>query len=74
MERVSEASPHLFTVGQDDVSLHSDPVRDDTDDNLSAMTPSRSAAVEEDGSDRGFPAANGNPGSCVEHGSRERTS
>lgn len=64
MQRVSETSPHLFTAQQSGVAVafDSDVARDDTDDNVSMMTPSRSAAVEEDGSDGGFPAESRNPG------------
>jgi hypothetical protein len=73
MDRVSETSPHLFTALQSGVETEPHAAHDDTDDNVVAMTSHRPAAVEEDGSDGGFPAANGSPGSCVEHGSPERT-
>jgi hypothetical protein len=68
MERVSESSPHLFTTHESGVEPDPHAAHDDTDDNVVAMTPSRPAAVEEDGSDGGFPAANGNPESCAEYG------
>jgi hypothetical protein len=72
MERVSETSPHLFAAQQSDVEPDPHVVHDDTDDNVFAMTPSQPAAVGEDGSNGGFPTANGNPGSRVEHGPPER--
>lgn len=68
MERVSETSPHLFAGHQSDGEPDPHAAQNDTDDNVVAMTPNRSAAVPEDGSDGGFPAANGNSGSCVEYG------
>ena len=74
MERVSETRPHSFNTQQSGVEPDLHAAHDDIEDNVFAMTPSRPAAVGEDGSDGGFPAANGNPGSCVEHGSPERTS
>jgi hypothetical protein len=74
MDRVSETSPHSFNAQQSGVEPDLHAAHDDTGDNVLAMTPSRPAAVGEDGSDSGFPAANGNSGSCVGHGSPERTS
>jgi hypothetical protein len=74
MDRVSETSPHIFNAQQSGVEPDLHTAHNDIDDNVFAMTPSRPAAVEEDGSDSGFPAANGNSGSCVGHGSPERTS
>jgi hypothetical protein len=55
MERVSETSPHLFTT-RHEVPL--DPPSADCepgDDALTAMNSERSAAVQEDGSNGGFP-------------------
>jgi hypothetical protein len=73
MERVSETSPHLFTTHESGVDPDPHAAHDDTDDNVVAMTPSRSAAVQEDGSDGGFPA-NGKHGSCGDHESPGRVS
>ncbi|MGD9922634.1 MAG: ribbon-helix-helix protein, CopG family [Pseudorhodoplanes sp.] len=74
MERVSETSPHSFNAQQSGVEPDLHAAHDVIDDNVFAMTPSRPAAVGEDGSDGSFPAANGNSGSWVGHGSPERTS
>jgi hypothetical protein len=74
MDRLSETSSHIFNAQQSGVEPDLHTAHNDIDDNVFAITPSRPAAVEEDGSDSGFPAANGNSGSCVGHGSPERTS
>ncbi|MGE0233014.1 MAG: CopG family transcriptional regulator [Flavobacteriaceae bacterium] len=74
MERVSETSPHLFTAQQSCAEPDSHAAHDGTDDNVVvAMTPSRPAAAPEGGSNAAFRAGNGNPESCAEHGSPERT-
>ena len=74
MERVSETSPHLFSAQQSGVEPDPHPAYGDSDGNVFAFTPNRSAAAPEGGSNGGFPAANGAPESSAEHGSPERTS
>lgn len=61
MDRVSETSPHLFADQQAGAEPDPHPAHD-TSDNVLAMTPSRSAAAPEGGSDGGFPAEKGSRG------------